>query len=377
MNLQQQFRRWRYIRGGYLGRLVSAQPRKVLRAEDGSLRAIHLPLWIRTILTDVYNHVWVDTTPEASFEVDGKMTPFTPPSLLHFDGAAWQCIEAFKYGEDGDGFVSAFWHNDVLWGVGFKGLAKYQERQRVAVATPQQGQFVALCQDRQSQLWGLTLTGDLWTSPDGNAWNLAQAHRPTHVLRIIGAHPSNGIWLSERVIGSRRGSSSSLWHCAAANEAIIVTSLPKPVQPTCVFVDSLGQLWIGTTDAGVFIFDGTNWKQFARVTYETPNGLPSRNITAIVEDALHRIWIMTDNGIAVFDGNKWFTVYVLIEDYQTKSVCVWKEYSRLVTTGIESDGRVWFGTRHGDVGWLDTTQPIEQLNIIPMSLEPKLIPYPG
>ena len=67
---------------------------------------------------------------------------------------------------------------------------------------------------------------------------------------------------------------------------------------TCMFEDSRGYLWIGTSGGGVNRFDGKEFK-----IYEEKDGLCGQIISAISEDVNHNIWIGNVSGrLCVFNG---------------------------------------------------------------------------
>lgn len=71
----------------------------------------------------------------------------------------------------------------------------------------------------------------------------------------------------------------------------------------CVFQDSRGYLWVGTTGGGVCSFDGVSF-----VEYGKKNGLASQVINCISEDSLGGMWFGTQSGLSNYDG-KTFSSY--------------------------------------------------------------------
>jgi len=141
----------------------------------------------------------------------------------------------------------------------------------------------------------------------------------------------------------------------------------------CIFQDSRGYIWAGTSGGGLCRFDG---KEFT--SYETENGLAGQIITDIKEDLQGNLWISsTWGGVSKFDG-KSFTIYDHtkgLTDNYTTSVLVAKdgkiyvgtgdglcylennrfvkikqtEKDKLVITDIVQDksGNIWIGTMSG------------------------------
>lgn len=141
----------------------------------------------------------------------------------------------------------------------------------------------------------------------------------------------------------------------------------------CIFQDSRGYIWAGTSGGGLCRFDG---KEFT--SYETENGLAGQIITDIKEDQQGNLWICsTWGGISKFDGNV-FTIYDHtkgLPDNYTSSVLIAKNgaiyvgtgdglcilennrfkkinqasKNKLVITDILQDsfGKIWLGTNEG------------------------------
>src|SRR5207249_309361 len=57
-----------------------------------------------------------------------------------------------------------------------------------------------------------------------------------------------------------------------------------------------GRIWIGTRDEGIF------WLN-ERGLVPAPGTLPDKKVNAIVPGTSGRLWIGTDNGLAVWDGS--------------------------------------------------------------------------
>jgi ligand-binding sensor domain-containing protein len=75
--------------------------------------------------------------------------------------------------------------------------------------------------------------------------------------------------------------------------------------------------------------------------YTTRDGLPSNNIRALYQDDQNRLWVGTDNGIAIYDGQTWKTLSMV--DGLPSNIINDLEPS------LTSPGAVWVGTIGGGV----------------------------
>jgi len=64
----------------------------------------------------------------------------------------------------------------------------------------------------------------------------------------------------------------------------------------CSLLDNAGNLWFGTTENGLYKFDGKSFQQFL-----VSDGLNSNSINDILQDKEGKIWIGTKNGLNVYD----------------------------------------------------------------------------
>lgn len=100
----------------------------------------------------------------------------------------------------------------------------------------------------------------------------------------------------------------------------------------CIFKDSRGLFWIGTEN-GMCLFDGNKF-----TTFNTENGLAGNLIWDIVEDKNKNLWIACyGDGVSMYDGQK-FTNYT-VEDGLV--------YDAVRTIDVDKDNRILLGSENG------------------------------
>lgn len=106
----------------------------------------------------------------------------------------------------------------------------------------------------------------------------------------------------------------------------------------CGFLDHHGQLWFGTTNEGLYKFDG---KQF--IHYSIEEGLCSNQISAITEDAEGKLWLGTKEGLCYFDGKSFHSVEIPWDGNED----LWGEgmnANNVLSLLYDSQGNLWLGT---------------------------------
>lgn len=70
--------------------------------------------------------------------------------------------------------------------------------------------------------------------------------------------------------------------------------------------DNIGNIWIGTVDAGIWKYDGSNM-----INYTTNNGLTSNAVNTIYKDNNGELWFGTDgNGMCKFNGTSFTGFFI-------------------------------------------------------------------
>jgi sugar lactone lactonase YvrE len=67
-----------------------------------------------------------------------------------------------------------------------------------------------------------------------------------------------------------------------------------------VIVDNAGRIWVGSMSEGVAVFADGNW-----TVYNVESGLSSNSIKALASDSRGRVWVGTEWGLNVLDGETW------------------------------------------------------------------------
>lgn len=102
-----------------------------------------------------------------------------------------------------------------------------------------------------------------------------------------------------------------------------------------VFVDSKGNQWMGGKN-GIQVHTGHHPKDLSALTYYNSELAGSR-VHAIAEGPDGRIWVGTEKGLSVYDGNSWTTITDKLPDLFVTSIA------------FDKDGTAWIGTKKGIV----------------------------
>lgn len=110
----------------------------------------------------------------------------------------------------------------------------------------------------------------------------------------------------------------------------------------CIYRDSKGQMWIGTSGAGLNRCELTNDNKSLKYDhYGIAEGLVNNMVQSIMEDNSGQLWIATEYGISRFKPdshsfeNYYFSSYTLGNVYSENSACK------------GADGKLIFGTNYG------------------------------
>lgn len=115
----------------------------------------------------------------------------------------------------------------------------------------------------------------------------------------------------------------------------------------CGMQDKNGNLWFGTAGEGVYRYDGQYFTQFT-----VADGLNNNKVWSVLEDDSGNIWAGTDNGICRFNGSKFITIPISVNNssyvpFDISSKYEPSEKNEVWSMMKDRSGRLWFGTRRG------------------------------
>lgn len=111
----------------------------------------------------------------------------------------------------------------------------------------------------------------------------------------------------------------------------------------CSLQDRAGNLWFGTTENGLYKYDG---KSFSR--YLETDGLISNDIYCLLEDANGKIWIGTKAGLCLYDGKTFTKIEIpLPKDLPPNKNELYRNSRWIFSSMQTKNGNLWFATIDG------------------------------
>ncbi|MBS1732971.1 MAG: hypothetical protein JST02_06715 [Bacteroidetes bacterium] len=117
---------------------------------------------------------------------------------------------------------------------------------------------------------------------------------------------------------------------------------PRYGHVRCGMQDKYGNLWFGTTENGLYKYDGKSFRQFL-----VADGLPSNSINDMLEDKNGKVWIGTEVGVCLYDGKTFSKIQIPLPKKLPSNK---KEfYKTQIVYDIMQDkrGKLWFATIDG------------------------------
>lgn len=218
-------------------------------------------------------------------------------------------------------------------------LTRFDPRDGRSVGLGAYGVIEALLTGRDGALW-VGARGGLWRiarpdAPDVRDYGVASI-LPGERIRGIAQDTGGGLWVLGR---------SSLYHREAGGgdprtgwRQVTGTRVAQGAAMLAVSAGAPGTVWIGGIPGGLQRLD---WRRGAIRSIEAigPPQVGSRNVVAILQDRVGRVWVGTDRGLDILEGRTWRHV-------GTANGLV----SNDVDQGAlyeDADGTVWVGTSQG------------------------------
>ncbi len=113
---------------------------------------------------------------------------------------------------------------------------------------------------------------------------------------------------------------------------------------SCLAVDSLDRLWVGTVFAGIGIFDGSSW------TYMNSSNTPitPEGVASVVHDHRGWVWISTELGLYCWAGDEWRHYYDGPDSYNGAQLFG----NNMATVAVRNDGLVSVATRNAGLVYI-------------------------
>jgi len=151
--------------------------------------------------------------------------------------------------------------------------------------------ITSICFDKKGNLWAGTSFG-IYKQENGK-WDTQGPENIYVMAMYIDKNDTKwaGVWGG----GVFKSESEKDW--------INVKEASTSIATNAIIQGGDNQLWIGTWDKGLIVFDGENWKE-----YKAKDGAIGDNSVLSLAKTGNNIWIGTYHGLSVYNGNNW-TLY--------------------------------------------------------------------
>ena len=118
---------------------------------------------------------------------------------------------------------------------------------------------------------------------------------------------------------------------------------PRYDNVQCSLQDKAGNLWFGTTENGLYKYDGKSFSRFLMA-----DGLNSNNIYCLLEDTSGMIWIGTNVGLCLYDGKTFVKIEIpLPKDLPPNKNELYRNSHWVFSMMQAKNGKVWIATIDG------------------------------
>ena len=125
----------------------------------------------------------------------------------------------------------------------------------------------------------------------------------------------------------------------------LVKTIGSPIYGNvqCALQDKAGNLWFGTTENGLYKYDGKSFIRFL-----VADGLTINNITSLLEDKDGKIWIGTHEGLCLYDGKPFAEIKVpLPKNFAPNKNDLYRNSHWVFSIMQAKSGKLWFATIDG------------------------------
>jgi ligand-binding sensor domain-containing protein/signal transduction histidine kinase len=267
-------------------------------------------------------------------------------AIFHFDLKKWDTVRFHPLTGPGQAAVRKIFraHNNTIWVAGDKGLYKMDNGTlaRVSLAADSLTSDIrisSVAEDKAGALWLGVNNGVIKVTGTASQFYNKHSGLSNNVFTGMLADAQGNVWMASDGQGIFRFSGTQFsaldqsmglpggqvtaiasnnrdsLFLGTADAGIYIfkegkaTPLPFPSNPppavTALYYNGRGKLWIGTHDRGLWSYQRRIFRQYA---YPERSNFPSNAITSLYEDTAHRLWIGFANGALVLDQAKFSTV---------------------------------------------------------------------
>ena len=118
---------------------------------------------------------------------------------------------------------------------------------------------------------------------------------------------------------------------------------PRYGNVQCILQDKAGNLWFGTTENGLYKYDGKSFTQ-----YLVADGLNSNSVYTLFEDKDGKFWIGTEMGLCLYDGKTFEEIKIPLPKNLPPNKNEHYRNKHWVFSIIQTkNGKLWFATIDG------------------------------
>lgn len=110
----------------------------------------------------------------------------------------------------------------------------------------------------------------------------------------------------------------------------------------CGLQDKAGNLWFGTSDNGLYKYDGKTFNQFT-----VDDGLNSNSVYSLLEDKDGKIWIGTNAGPCLYDGKTFANIKIHLPKNLPPNKNPYHQNHSVYSMLQAKNGKLWFVTIDG------------------------------